>query len=247
MLFDEKNASRMIALLEAINSQQDKLLAEMKEVRQLVRAERFVPSVPIVLKEMAVKDSADYIHQNFDDIMVFVYRHETLKFALGKVATSGALLEFGVNTGETIRMIANTFPKRPVFGFDSFVGLPEDWTGSGKVAGDFNRDGVLPEVPGNVTLCSGWFSDSIPKWKEAHSEPLAFCHIDCDLYSSTVDVFEALADRFQPGTIIVFDEYFGYPGWRQGEHKAFMEFLVVSKRSYRALAVSHQALVVELT
>lgn len=27
------------------------------------------------------------------------------------------------------------------------------------------------------------------------------------------------------GTIIVFDEYFNYPGWQEGEYKAFYEFI----------------------
>ena len=27
-----------------------------------------------------------------------------------------------------------------------------------------------------------------------------------------------------PGTIIMFDEYYNYSGWEEGEYKAFMEF-----------------------
>jgi len=34
-----------------------------------------------------------------------------------------------------------------------------------------------------------------------------------------------LEPKLKPGAVIVFDEYFNYPGWKQGEYKAFMEFL----------------------
>ena len=49
-------------------------------------------------------------------------------------------------------------------------------------------------------------------------------------------IINLLADRIVPGTIIVFDEYFNYPGWRDGEFKAFKEFIGVSSRAYEYLA-----------
>jgi hypothetical protein len=36
-------------------------------------------------------------------------------------------------------------------------------------------------------------------------------------------VFAHLRDRIQPGTIIVFDEYWNYPGWQQHEYAAWQE------------------------
>jgi len=38
-------------------------------------------------------------------------------------------------------------------------------------------------------------------------------------YSSTKTVFDTLADRIVPGTVIVFDEFFNYPGSKRGESK----------------------------
>jgi hypothetical protein len=38
-------------------------------------------------------------------------------------------------------------------------------------------------------------------------------------------VINNLSDWFVAGTIVVFDEYFGYHGWQRHEHKAFQEFL----------------------
>jgi hypothetical protein len=50
-----------------------------------------------------------------------------------------------------------------------------------------------------------------------------------------VAVFSELRPRIGPGTVIVFDEYFNYPGWRQHEYKAFQEFIAESGLTYRYL------------
>ena len=57
-----------------------------------------------------------------------------------------------------------------------------------------------------------------------HPGPVAFLHLDVDRYSSTRTVLELLGDRIVPGTVIAFDEFFNYPGWREGEYRAFNEF-----------------------
>ena len=38
-------------------------------------------------------------------------------------------------------------------------------------------------------------------------------------------MLDILANRIVPGTVIQFDEYFNYPGWQDGEYKAFKEFV----------------------
>jgi hypothetical protein len=55
---------------------------------------------------------------------------------------------------------------------------------------------------------------------------IGFLHVDCDLYSSTKIVFDLLEPRLAAGAVIVFDEYFNYPEWEEGEYKAFSEFLI---------------------
>jgi hypothetical protein len=59
--------------------------------------------------------------------------------------------------------------------------------------------------------------------------------VDCDLYSSTKIVFDALQPRLAPGAVIVFDEYFNHPEWELGEHKAFNEFLAKTGLSFEYL------------
>ena len=40
---------------------------------------------------------------------------------------------------------------------------------------------------------------------------------------STKDVFDQVYDRLVPGTVIIFDEYWNGPHWREDEWKAWQE------------------------
>lgn len=116
----------------------------------------------------------------------------------------GLVLEFGVFKGESILEISKHVKK--VYGFDSFEGLPVNWTPA-HPAGTFSLGGVLPEVPENVELIKGWFDDTLPEFLEIHAEMIDFLHMDADLYSSTLFVLRELRQRFQKGTTILFDEF----------------------------------------
>lgn len=183
-------------------------------------------------------DTAAYVADHAADAARFASNHDLLRAGLDCAPREGLVLEFGVASGGTLRTIANHW-KQPVFGFDSFEGLPEQWR-PGFPAGMFAQN--PPDTPANASLVRGWFDQSLPTFAQTHPGDVAFLHIDCDLYSSTRTIFEILGHRIKPGTIIVFDEYWNYPGWRTHEFKAFHEFLAWSKRSYSFLGFvpSHQ-------
>jgi hypothetical protein len=106
-------------------------------------------------------------------------------------------------------------------------------------------------VPGNVALYKGWFDQTLPMFVPQHDAAAAFLHIDADLYSSTktiLDVFHA-AKKIIAGTVIVFDEYFNYPGWQEHEYKAWKEFVAASgvKFEYLGMAPCHYSVAVRVT
>ena len=140
-------------------------------------------------------------------------------------ALDGQILDLGVYKGASTRRMARTFPERTIHGFDSFEGLPEAWSHVPK--GTFgDMAGTLPDMPDNVELYKGWFSDTLPVWRNAYPSPaISVLRVDCDIYSSTVDIFNAVGDMLHPNAIIMFDELIGYYGWEHHEHKAFTEFL----------------------
>jgi Macrocin-O-methyltransferase (TylF) len=63
-------------------------------------------------------------------------------------------------------------------------------------------------------------------------------HLDADLYSSTKTVLDAFRERIRPGTVIVFDEYYNYPNWREHEFRAFQEFIAETGLRYKYIGFS---------
>jgi hypothetical protein len=149
-------------------------------------------------------------------------KFDTLRAALAEAPQDGLYLEFGVYSGSTLRVIAEKAPAGCAYGFDSFEGLPETWR-PGYETGTF-ATGDLPDVPG-AELVVGWFDDTLPGFLEEHPEPVAFLHVDADLYSAARTVLVALAPRMRAGTVVLFDEYFNFPGWEEHEHRAWTQFV----------------------
>ena len=157
------------------------------------------------------------------DPLDYVFKHETL--------LDGLIIECGVFKGKSTRRIAERYPDRRIYGFDSFEGLPESWNrpdNKSFVAGKFNMNKTFPKVPANVTLIMGWFDKTLPEFVKKHAPvntKISLLHVDCDIYSSTRCVLDSLKNCFTPGTIIVFDEIFNYPTFEKHELKALYEFL----------------------
>lgn len=197
------------------------------------------------LQQRALDETMNFIVSDMPEAVAFHTPKELMAFAIRETKIDGIVAEFGVNQGGTINYIAKQMPTRRIHGFDSFEGLPESWSGNQMEAGSFDNKGRLPKVPAHVALHRGWFSDSLPGWTAAHgTEPIALLHVDCDLYSSTVTIFEHLEKQIRPGTIIVFDEYFNYPAWQMHEHKAFREYLSRTGRRCRYLGYAFQQVAV---
>ncbi|MFO1039693.1 MAG: TylF/MycF/NovP-related O-methyltransferase [Geminicoccaceae bacterium] len=208
---------------------------------------RHAPAPDPALERAARRSTAEYITARMTSARLCSCREEVLDIALERMPGEGLICEFGVFEGQTITYLAQHSPDRRLFGFDSFEGLPEDWRGPFE-RGVFDLKGRLPRVPSNVELIKGWFSATLPGFVGAHPGPLALLHVDCDLYSSTRCILDHLGERIVPGTIIVFDEYFDYPGWEDHEFRAFREFVVDHGVSYRYLAYNrlHEQVAVEI-
>ncbi len=171
---------------------------------------------------------------------------ETLEYALSLAPTGGMALEFGVATGNTLRTITAARKATEVYGFDSFDGLPEAWL-NGMPAGAFARDD-LPDVPG-AELVVGLFGDTLPGFLEKHSGPVDFVHVDGDLYSSAKTVLDNVGPRLRPGSIVHFDEFFNFPGWKRHEYRAWTEHVEKTgvEYTYEAYTYNDNQVTVRIT
>jgi Methyltransferase domain len=188
----------------------------------------------------AVSDSVDYADEHMAHALCLRSIEKLWRHAFDARAPGGLIVEFGVWTGTSIRFFAS-LTEKTVYGLDSFEGLREDWKGWENPKGTFNLHGALPDVPANVKLIKGWFDETLPPFLREHPEPFSFVHIDCDTYEATAVILKTAGDRFRKGTVVMFDEYFGYRGWRHGEFKAWQQFVAAHGVRYQYLAFSDYA------
>lgn len=133
----------------------------------------------------------------------------------------GDVLEFGVASGHSIRHLAKLFHDRKIYGFDSFQGIPEPWWTRPK--GAFAVTGPPQVDAPNVELVEGLFSETVPEFLARWRGVPGLVHVDCDLYSSTIESLGVVLGRCQTGTVILFDEYYNYPDFAQHEWRAWRE------------------------
>ena len=182
----------------------------------------------------ATRQSAEFVLEHMPKVPVFWHPHDTLRFALSEIKGSGLALEFGVASGTTLGIIAQAVASElTVIGFDIFTGLPETWR-TGFPEGEFAQP-QPPKIPG-ARVVIGLFEDTLPGFLEENDEPIAFIHLDADLYSSTKTVLDLTADRLAPGAVLLFDEFFNFPGWPEHEYRAWTEFIEKTGRSFDYLA-----------
>jgi hypothetical protein len=133
---------------------------------------------------------------------------------------SGDILEFGVAAGESFLWFLRRFPDRHVYGFDSFEGLPEDWWTRPK--GTFKAEPPRFTEP-NGTLVRGWFEESMPEFFRDFRKSVALLHVDCDIYSASIYAMRQAIPYCHAGTIVLFDEYYNYPGFASHEWLAWWQ------------------------
>lgn len=119
--------------------------------------------------------------------------------------------------------IRKTGKGRRLWAFDSFEGLPPQDDGRDShpkwVAGDMAisvrdfhkicRANGLARA--DYSVVQGYFDKTLtaPTGSEAdRPREIALAYVDCDLYSSTLDVLAFLSPRLQHGMILAFDDFF---------------------------------------
>lgn len=144
-------------------------------------------------------------------------------------------LEFGVYAGESMKywLAINDNPDSRFYGFDTFTGLPEDWSRHMK-KGTFNLNGTIPEFDDNrAEVVKGMFQETLgPFLQNFRRNDKLVLHLDADLYSSTLFVLAQLDHLIKVGDIIIFDEF----GDLNGEFKAYLDYKNAFKRNLKPVS-----------
>ena len=154
----------------------------------------------------------------------------------------GQVLDFGVATGESTMMLGNALmntQNRKVVGFDAFLGIRDAWSKPDRPSGAMSLGGVVPAhlvSHEKVEVRVGWVEDTLPLFLRERPEGAGLVHLDMDVFPPTKFVLEALGPVLRPGSLLVFDDYFGFIGWQNHSHRAFAETFNLS--SFRCVGVS---------
>lgn len=168
------------------------------------------------------------------------FKNISINMVIPEITLPGDWLQFGVFKGHTARILESyILPGRKLHLFDSFEGLPEEWSNTNFGKGHFKiAEGSIPQFdPRRSVIHKGWFSDTLGPYKEKYPNPISFIHLDADLYSSTMTVLEELNDQIIPGTILLFDEFFlpSNRGISDDECRAFHEWAEQEGRQFQIL------------
>lgn len=199
------------------------------------------------MEQVNERDTLEYLFS-----LKALTQEENLKKAIESVSLDGDWAEFGVSAGGTAGVILGLMPSGVcLFLFDSFLGLPEDWICNGQLFGGHHKGSYTARIPihvdERVKVIAGLFHNTVSGFARLHQKPLAFIHIDCDLYSSSRDVMDGIGGLIIPGTIVVFDDYHSYAGkgWKEHGYKAFQEF--AQSRQYEYIARGDRQASIKMT
>jgi hypothetical protein len=204
-----------------------------------------------LLEYNAIKDSVTYVLENMPNALYFDSKLRLRSYSVDLLpilkSEDGFILEFGVYKGTSINHFASLCPKSKIIGFDSFFGLEEDWAGHWPRKGWFNLNGSPPSVQKNVTLIQGLFEETLPEFlNKIDNKVIHLVHLDADTYKPTKFVLDQLIPKLKSDSIIIFDEFFGYPGWKLHEYKAWSEAVLAHNVSYEFIGYTEKQVAVRV-
>ena len=198
----------------------------------------FTPKITALRKDTKKKFSLIERYRFFESAQYFL---QVNRF-------DGLYMEFGCHEVNTFRMALNTLgshhkPNKisKFIAFDSFEGMPEPkgidrqkiWRKGMNFTSveEFKR--ITKKDLYRVEVVKGFYSDTLKTYKFSKKNKIALAYIDCDYYSSTIEVLNFLSDKISHGTLIAFDDwncYYGDP--RRGQRKAFSEFKQILEKKF---------------
>eukprot|EP00547_Thalassionema_nitzschioides_P006690 CAMPEP_0194218856 /NCGR_PEP_ID=MMETSP0156-20130528/24658_1 /TAXON_ID=33649 /ORGANISM="Thalassionema nitzschioides, Strain L26-B" /LENGTH=280 /DNA_ID=CAMNT_0038948341 /DNA_START=32 /DNA_END=874 /DNA_ORIENTATION=- len=140
----------------------------------------------------------------------------------------GLWMEFGVYTGVTIKQMANArINNGIVYGFDSFLGAPEDQ----EKVNNHNLGGTPPfSGTDRITWVTGWFEETVPNFLLGADENISLMHMDAHRYDSTKAVFHSAQSWLTPGVVIALNDLMLTLDGHKGNHEALALYELLQVR-----------------
>ena len=192
----------------------------------------------------------NFFEQDMKKSAIFLKSNDIRKYSISRAfnnsnAEENLFLEFGVYKGDSINLFGNFLSQhsREIYGFDSFEGLEEEWNMNDyNPIGRFSLNKKSPKVLKNVTLINGKVQSTLENFlKDKKDKKIIFAHMDMDTYTPTKYTLNKIKPFLQKGSVILFDEFYGFPNWQHHEYKAFSEEFKENEYKYIAFCESEVA------
>mgnify|MGYP001254643097 FL=1 len=128
----------------------------------------------------------------------------------------GDYIEFGIFKGKSLYHSFKTFKRlykddnKSFYGLDSFEGFPvenHNFYKNENFKSSYKKVSSTFKKYKNIHIESGFFSESLKKEKLIKVKKICFAFVDCDIYESSLEVFEYLKPRMVPGGFIMIDDF----------------------------------------
>ena len=203
-------------------------------------------------KEDEIRDCYHHFKKYFYDAVFLNSGKSMRKYAIGEALSNHQpgyfYLEFGVYTGNSLNQFSKILGDIKIYGFDSFEGLKEDMIGGypDNPKGQFNRNKQPPHLNTNCVPVVGWIQDTLPVFiSETPNLKINFVHIDTDTYPTTKFLLQEIKPHLVDGSILIFDEFYNFPGWRVGEFRAFNEVFDEDEYVFLAFSINAPQVVIQ--
>ena len=183
-------------------------------------------------------ESYEYFKKYYGNSVLFTSVEKIRDFVINKILEKNKyklnendlFLEFGVFKGESLNFFSNKLKpySSKIYGFDSFDGLSHDWLGNiNHSAKTFKTSQIPPHDKEKIELVVGNVFETLDKFIEERIKrqnlKIVFIHMDLDIYEPSSFVLKKIKPFLKSGAIILFDQLYNYPGWKEGEYKALKE------------------------
>ena len=194
-----------------------------------------------------------FFEQDMKKSAIFLKSNDIRKYSISRAFSNSnkegnLFLEFGVYKGDSINLFGNFLLQhgREIYGFDSFEGLEEEWNMNDyNPIGRFSLNKKSPKVVKNVKLIKGKVQDTLENFlNDKMDKKIIFAHMDMDTYTPTKYALNKIKPFLQSGSVILFDEFYGFPNWQHHEYKAFTE--VLNEKEYKYIAFCESEVAVEI-
>ena len=169
----------------------------------------------------------NFFEQDMKKSAIFLKSNDIRKYSIFRAFNNSntkenLFLEFGVYKGDSINLFGNFLSQhsREIYGFDSFEGLEEEWNMNDyNPIGRFSLNKKNPKVLKNVTLIKGKVQSTLENFlKDKKDKKIIFVHMDMDTYIPTKYALNKIKPFLQKGSVILFDEFYGFPNWQHHEY-----------------------------